>query len=1247
MQMNSVNLTINGQPVKASKDETILAVVKRLDIDHIPSLCHDERLEPFGSCFVCVVEIAGLGKLVPSCATRVSEGMVVNTRSKRVIEARKTALNLLFSNHYADCIGPCTNNCPAQVDAQSYIALVSMGKYEEALALIKAQNPLPLSIGRVCVRDCEVACRRGIVDSPVAINYLKRFVADRDARSKWTPKPAATSGKRVAVIGGGPAGLSAAYYLRLKGHGVTIFEKWPRLGGMLRYGIPEYRLPKGVLDDEIQWILDLGVEVRTGKVLGKDFCLDDLRKEGFDATFLAIGADKASSMRLEHENETDGVFRGIEFLRDVELLDRPRINGTAVIVGGGNTAIDAARTALRSGADKVRIVYRRSLSEMPAHIEEIHAAQHEGIEILFLTNPVGLVREGRKLTGIRCAKMQLEEVPGERPRPVPIPGAEIVVPCDVIIGAIGQQVDTSFGKGLPGIELERWGTVIVKEKTLETNLPGVFAGGDLVNGPLTAISAIAHGGRAAAAIDGFLKTGEAAAGAFKFYSFKHRFNEVTQKEIGDFDPRPREKMPELDVKDRVTNYREVDLGLSEPQVLSESTRCVECGCQEYADCALRKYGDEYGADVTGLTGDMRREMVDARHPFVLLDANKCINCGRCVRTCSEVLDVGALGFVQRGFATVVRPSMGRSLLESPCISCGNCIDTCPTGALAERYPHKLLGTLAKSNHPAVCNFCSLGCHLNFKKMDDKIVHVANSTDEVYHTHNQGYACVRGRFGHRYLQSGERLTHPLVRKEGRLQPVSWEEAVLTIRERLAAISDREGPNALAVMASPLWSNERLYALSKWGRQGLGTNALGSFSLLGCSGLAAFDHAMGLTASTANMEDLFSADLVVVADVDLQREALILDLAVIRAQKRGTKVLYLGPEGSRLARKADWHLPVADDRSRVLIGGALKQLLTRPDGVAGQNPVDLDRLREQVRRFDADGVSELTGISPASLESLYGCLADPQKKVVVVMRLDRPHQEGGLEDQLFNLLLLGGRLEAPGQGLLVWHGLANVTGLLDMGMVSAYLPGRVRHDEQAAVRVLLDAWGETKDFRFAPLDLEGHLRAGKARAVLCFGEDPRLHPQWGPIFEAAEFKVVADLFLSASAESADVVLPVRSHVEESGQYTSFDNRLQLSEAFVAAGEVPPFWKVVADLAGWQAFDEVGLRGEMARANRLYAGVAADQSSRCCELISAAIDEGRAKLRPLTEGTLRLDLTANVPLGSALYLKTRVYDRLAPRS
>jgi len=266
----------------------------------------------------------------------------------------------------------------------------------------------------------------------------------------------------------------------------------------LRYGIPSYRLPREVLDAEIKWITDLGIEVKTQVEMGKDFSIESLKKEGFDSVFLGVGAHKASSMRLEHEDEIDGVYRGIDFLREIETKGKRKLHGIVIIVGGGNTAIDAARTSLRLGADKVKIVYRRSIDEMPAHHAEIEAVQDEGIEILILTNPKSIIAENDKLTGIECLKMKLlASDNGGRPRPVPIEGSEYVLNCDYLIGAIGQGVDTSYLAKEGEVKQESWGTLVVNEETMETSLPGVFSGGDVVTGPLTAVSSIGQGRKAA------------------------------------------------------------------------------------------------------------------------------------------------------------------------------------------------------------------------------------------------------------------------------------------------------------------------------------------------------------------------------------------------------------------------------------------------------------------------------------------------------------------------------------------------------------------------------------------------------------------------------------------------------------------------------------------------------------------------------------------------------------------------------
>ena len=293
-----VTVTINGKKINARNDQTILDVIREHGIADIPTLCYDPKLPPYGSCYLCVVEVEGVAKLIPSCDSRVGNGMVIHTHNERIRNARKTALELLLSNHYADCTAPCKQTCPAGVDVQGYIALMAAGKHREAVRLIKETNPLPLVCGRVCVRECEVACRRNLVDEAVGIDYLKRYATDIDIEDPWTPEIVAPNGKRVAVVGGGPAGLTCAYYLALRGFSVTLFEQAPKLGGMLRYGIPEYRLPKDLLDKEIDWIINLGIEVRVNTRLGKDFSLGSLKKSGYDAIFLSFYVASISFIRF-------------------------------------------------------------------------------------------------------------------------------------------------------------------------------------------------------------------------------------------------------------------------------------------------------------------------------------------------------------------------------------------------------------------------------------------------------------------------------------------------------------------------------------------------------------------------------------------------------------------------------------------------------------------------------------------------------------------------------------------------------------------------------------------------------------------------------------------------------------------------------------------------------------------------------------------------------------------------------------
>ncbi|MFA7421935.1 MAG: FAD-dependent oxidoreductase [Melioribacteraceae bacterium] len=1190
--MEKITLTINGKEITATSDKTILQVVKENKLDEIPTLCHDDRLEHFTACFLCVVEIEGINKLVPSCATKAANGMKIHTRSERIISTRKTALELIMSNHYADCIGPCKNNCPAGVDAQSYIALISMGQYEEALKVIKYNNPLPLSIGRVCVRDCENACRRNYVDESVAVNAMKRFVADFDAHDKWIPKLKQKKNKKVAVIGGGPAGLTAAYYLTTEGYTVTIFEKLPKLGGMLRYGIPEYRLPKKILDSEISWILDLGVEAKTNVELGTDFSIKDLMHSGYESVFISVGAHKASKLGLDGEENVKGIYRGIDFLREVMLNKIPELKGTVVVVGGGNTAIDAARTAVRCGADKVKIVYRRSIKEMPAHHEEIEAAQKEGVEILILTNPKSLVAEDGKLKGIECLQMGLEEgKPGERPKPVPIPGSEFVVECDHLISAIGQAVDTSFTSYDNEIMLEKWGTMIVNKDTLETTIPGVFAGGDVVTGPLTAITSIAQGKKAALAIMSFLTYGEAKKAPHKFYSFKHKLTTIKENEFEQFEKIARERLVEIDVEERVHTFKEVEQTFDEHQCDNETGRCLECGCSEYADCTLRQYCDEYEVDVTKLVGGVNKYKVDNSHPFIVIDSNKCISCGKCVRVCSDVLKVSALGFVYRGFKSVVKPAMERPLLATTCIACGNCIDVCPTGAIAEKYPFKILGTLEKENYETVCNFCSVGCKVNFKKINDDIFFVSNSTENIQTSHNNGFLCSKGRFGYRYLYEKNRLFTPQVKRNGEFHIINTDEAISIAEKKIKTTIAKHGNDSVAIFASPKLSNEELYLLQKLTRVGFKNNNISSFSYLNDSKIQnCLDETLGFTTSTAGFKDISTADVIVIIGSNLIEDSLIIDLKIKEAKKRGAKVVLINSSEIKITKHADLWLDARKGSMAAIINEASKLLIKNNlvDDYATNKLKNIDTAKVEILKKEVD-VEQLTGVSRIKLNEFFALMQNASSKVVFVCNIDSNENKSADDlKSIANFLLLSSRHGKKGNGIVLLRKFNNSTGMMEMGASQNYLPGFVTKENKEQIEQIAEIWNtDLKNLSFNN-DLKEKLEQGKIKIAIVFGEDPVNDESYAALYSKIDYKIVLDSYNTKTTAGADLVLPISTYIEQEGTFTRADNASQ--ESGIVVNQINDFtnWQLIAKLGknfaqGFVYENRIDVKLEIEKVNR----------------------------------------------------------------
>ena len=500
---------------------------------------------------------------------------------KGIMNVQTASQRILHFNQSDDRLAPCRQTCPAEIDIPKYISQIREGDYEGAVNTIRERNPFLLACGRVCPHPCEDNCRRGIEDDPVSINQLKRFAADIElnAGHRLPVAVAPSTEKHIAVVGGGPAGLTCAFFLRRLGHEVTIFEAMPHLGGMLRYGIPEYRLPKKILDWEIEGILNLGIKANTNMTFGRDIDLSSMAARGFDAVFLGIGAWQDSSLRVEGE-DLKGSYKGIDFLSRLADGEEIPIGKSAVIIGGGNTAIDCTRNLLRLGCENVYIVYRRTRNEMPANEVEIDAAEEEGVQFQFLAAPVRVIgNEDGHATHLEYLKMELGEPDASgRRRPVPIEGSETVIEADMIITAIGQSPEISFTEGIKEQVMElkttRWNTIDVDPATLQSNIPHLFAAGDAATGPSLVVSAIGGGRRAARSIHQYVMGQEVNANP----------NELNKDLIAEtiFDQVPgvvksqRAPMPELPIKDRMDSFIEVDQVLTETAALGESNRCLSC-----------------------------------------------------------------------------------------------------------------------------------------------------------------------------------------------------------------------------------------------------------------------------------------------------------------------------------------------------------------------------------------------------------------------------------------------------------------------------------------------------------------------------------------------------------------------------------------------------------------------------------------------------------------------------------------------
>ena len=536
---------------------------------------------------------------------------------------------------------PCQLACPAGIDIPSYLALVAHGRYEEALEVIREDNPFAWVCGLICPHPCEKACVRGHLDEPVNIRYPKAFVAEwAESHTGYPhPEPAPSNGRKVAIVGSGPAGLSAAHYLALKGYQVTILESLPVAGGLLMVGIPEYRLPRRIVHKEIDAVKSMGVQIHTGVTVGKDVTLDELRAQGFEAFFLAIGAHRAFNLEVEGEDDFPQVYDAITFLREISLGSRRKPAEKVVVVGGGNSAMDAARTCLRLGCGEVHVAYRRTREEMPASPSEVEEAMEEGAQFHFLAVPVRIEGHQGQVTALECLQARLGEPDaGGRRRPIPVEGSNFRIEAGAVISAIGQQPDFRHFSDEPPFPITPRNLIITQPPHTRTTIKDIFAGGDAVTGPATVVQAVAAGKQAALDIDGYLSG--ALEPAPHFLVHKRRKISFLTVSASEKITNERLHMPLVDAEVRAGTFEAVELSCSEDLVQKEARRCLRC-------------------DV-------------------------CIRCGTCERICREDVKVNALEFSpisREGSHPEERVLSNYERPKEACITCGACAIACPTNAM--------------------------------------------------------------------------------------------------------------------------------------------------------------------------------------------------------------------------------------------------------------------------------------------------------------------------------------------------------------------------------------------------------------------------------------------------------------------------------------------------------------------------------------------------------------------------------------
>jgi len=899
----------------------------------------------------------------------------------------------------------------------------------------------------------------------------------------------------------------------------------------------------------------VGLSIRLNQEWGRHFTIQDLKDQGFHAVFIGIGACFDEPLEIPCSQKPE-VYQATQFLRLVNEGKKLKLGQRAAVIGGNNIAMEVARSLLRLGVHDVTIIYPRAKIEMPAHQRNIREAENEGVKFLLMASPIEICGPSTTETRLRLdlIRMKLGE-PDSRGRrePIPIPGAKNTLYVDTIVSSLGQK---SFRDQLQGgeiearLELAERGAIVANPRTSLTNVEGVFAGGDAVSGPKSVIQAVVSARRAAENMHAYVlgSDKEILENRFNFTRGK-TFDEVDLKNFEGINVTLREKMPDRPPETALQDFDEVRLGYTEKMARREALRCLSCGCNAYDRCDLKRLDIEHDVNIlkTGM-GTIPRYKIDNSHPAIVVDPNKCIFCGRCERYCEyDALELRAKKINENG-----QPLGLEIIFKNNCVSCGLCVENCPTGALNKKNRIVPIQAEEVRTVRSTCPYCGTGCQIELKVKGDTLMEIGANPG---HPPNFGDLCVKGRFGHNFVHHPDRLRTPLIRRarSGSLEPASWAEAMDVIATAFRRILEDKGADALAGMASARCTNEENYAFQKFFRAGIGTNNIDHCARYCHSpSVAGLTSVFGSGAMSNDIAGIVDNKALLVIGSNTGEAHPVIALRMQEAVRRGAKLIVADPRHISLADHAEVWLRHRPGTDGALINGLchviVRDNLTDKAFIAEQTE-GFAAFAEAVARCTPNWTEEITGVPASDIEAAARIFAEAECAGIYYTMGITQHTTGTNNVMaLANLALLTGNLGKPGAGLNPLRGQNNVQGASDMGCNPLNMPGYQRVDNEEARISIGEIWGQAPKAQpgLTATEMIHAMLEGRICGMWIMGENPMLSdPNMNLVREALDkldFLLVQDIFLTETAELADVVLPAASFAEKDGTFTNTERRVQ---------------------------------------------------------------------------------------------------------